>query len=651
MHGEIKRTVLVVDSEAENRAIFKEIFTDKYHVITVDNGSKALEVLATNAIDIVLLNINMSVAAENNVIHSMKAKAEWENIPIILTNSAVNQSERKALELGADEFIQQPYDPYIICKRVDNLISKYVLQIELYKNRARDAEKENRAKTDFLSRISHDIRTPLNGILGLARLLKIDIDKKNTEALADVQQLELSGYYLLNLINDTLDVSKIESGRIELKPAVCDSRVLFNNISNLIKPNMDAKHIKFHVNAEDVRFPLTYIDIGRVEQVSMNILGNAAKFTAEGGTVDYTVTVDKINDTMITYKIVVKDTGVGISKHFLPHIFEAFAQEEHNISSNLQGTGLGMTITKQLIELMGGEISVDSEKEVGTTFTYTLPMPLATETQIKEWREAKSLVMLNCSLEGKRVLLCEDNQINALIAVRLLENKGMLVDHAPNGKIGVEKFAASPHNFYDLILMDVRMPVMDGIEATVEIRRLPREDAQSIPIIAMTANAFESDVKQVKAVGMNRHISKPIDVEKFFTALEEELRLRRTLKKQVVLVVDDIEINRAIIKESLLNEYVILEAEDGDEALQILSKHPGIDALITDIQMPNMGGIELIRRVRSNPDYKHLTIVANTQFGDQDQEQHLLELGADDFVYKPTTPKIVEIRLRNALKR
>lgn len=776
-----KCNILVADDLPMNRDLFRKIFEGEYNIFMTSNGKEAMGVLKEEDIDIVLLDIEMPVMNGYEVITAMKADPNLRDIPIVVTTGAIDKSEIKALDMGADDFIPQPYTPSVIKKRVDNLVKKYVLEVRVRQNEdrtryatvldlldvaywqwtkrgiymsercnryaiahvkdieslqegkkylnyidPRDAEIYERfynkvmlkggtdtaifrakmvdgtyrwtqiinltqrdkegnivsivrvwkdvnevwtdqvekletalnkareasdAKTDFLSRVSHDMRTPLNGILGLTNLLKGDIDPANVIALEDVKELELSGQYLLQLINDTLDVNKIESGNLELHPTVYDGRSLFNNIQALNKPNIDAKHIKYEVKAENLPFAMLYIDGGRIQQIFMNIIGNAVKFTPEGGTITLDASFVSRDETNITYKAVITDTGIGMSKEFLPHVFDVYTQEHNEITAELKGTGLGMAITKQLVELMGGSLSVTSEQGKGTSFTLLLPCPIATDEQVRAWKDAKTTAILNYTLNGRHILLCEDNDINALVATRLLKSKGIKVDRAENGEIGVEKFRNSEPNYYDVILMDIRMPLMNGLEATEKIRHLDRPDAATVPILAMSANAFEDDIQRTKEVGMNGHIAKPIEVEKMFQTLERILSLKKVTKRPVILLVDDIELNRAILKSALCTNYEILEASDGEEALKVLENHKDVDIVITDIQMPIMNGEELIKAIRANKEYKNIIILANTQFGDAEQEENLLEIGADDFVYKPTTPKIVEIRVRNVLKK
>ncbi len=530
-----------------------------------------------------------------------------------------------------------------------NINAEWENQKEDLEKALKDAKNANKAKTEFLSRVSHDMRTPLNGILGLTHILKDATE--DGDILRDLDELEISGKYLLNLINDTLDVNRIESGKLELHPVVCEGRTFFNTAIGLAKTSIEAKNLKYEVHADNLPFTVLYTDVARMEQVIMNVVSNAVKFTPAGGKIDITIKNISVENGVITDQIIITDTGIGMSPEFLPHIFEAFAQEDASRTSTAQGTGLGMSITKQLIQLMGGDISVTSQQGKGSCFTITARFPIATDEQIKEWKMRQSKVENGAELSGRHILLCEDHPLNAEIATRLLEAKGVLVEHAINGQQGVEMFSDSAMGHYDAILMDIRMPVLDGIGATKSIRALSRSDAASVPIIAMTANAFYDDVQETQNAGMTAHLSKPIQPDLLFETLCQQIQVKSDDLRRRILVVDDVEINRAAIKASLEDEYDIIEAESGLEALDILEHTRGIDVLITDLQMPKMNGVELIRKIRSSKQFRHLIIIANTQFGDMEQEEELLALGADNFIYKPTTPRIVANRVRNSLRK
>lgn len=385
-----------------------------------------------------------------------------------------------------------------------------------------DAQKANRAKTDFLSRISHDMRTPLNGILGLTALLT----EKTTDAdmLRDLGQMKASGAYLLNLINDTLDVGRIENGKMELHPSICKGKNVLDCILALVEPNAKQKGIALRVHAEGLRLSTLYVDEGRLEQVLVNILGNAIKFTPKGGTIDFTLTSVEAKDGVVTDRFVIEDNGIGMSAEFLPHLFEPFSQENQGAGNLLQGTGLGMAITKSIVEQMGGEILVESELGKGSRFTVLLPMPVATQQAFAAYNHKQATDCEETVLRGAQILLCEDHPLNAEIATRLLAKKDVVVTWAQNGQEAVELFAASPLQYYAAILMDVRMPVMDGLEATKRIRLLDRPDAASVPIIAMTANAYEEDRQKTEQAGMNAHLAKPFEPQVLYQTLRRFLQ-------------------------------------------------------------------------------------------------------------------------------
>lgn len=643
-----KKRLLIADDDEMSREVIQRFFHAGYDVYEARDGQEALDIIHGQKIDIVILDIVMPRVNGFEVLKQVKCDEKYSDLRILVATSMQEKTERTALELGADDIVFKPYDPIVIKKRLDNLLLMQEQKREL-ENALLRAELANKAKTDFLSRISHDMRTPLNGILGITTLLKDNVTDPKIHA--DLLQLEMSGQYLLNLINDTLDVNKIESGKLELHPGVYEGRNAINNILDLIKPNIEKKHLNFQLHAENLPYTTLFIDMGRLEQVIMNILGNAIKFTPEGGKIEVTVQNLSANPMVLHDRIIIKDSGIGMSEEFLPHLFEPFSQENPGSTGNTVGTGLGMSITYQIIKLMGGTIDVTSKLGEGTTFTIDLPLPVATEEQKRNWKETQTLNLNDYEFEGKRVLLCEDHALNAQIATRLLEKRGMLVDHAENGQEGVDMFRKSELDYYDVVLMDIRMPVMDGLEATKTIREMTRKDSSRVPIIAMTANAFYEDIQQAKAAGMDAHLGKPIEVNKLFECMAELLHLRKQHVKKQLLLVDDIKLNREVVKIALEQEFEIYEASDGFEALQILEETHGIDMVITDIQMPGMNGLELIRKIRSEAKYNHIAIIANTQFGDPEQEEEILDIGANDFVYKPTTPKIIELRVRNTMNR
>jgi signal transduction histidine kinase/CheY-like chemotaxis protein len=370
------------------------------------------------------------------------------------------------------------------------------------------------AKSDFLSRMSHDMLTPMNGIIGLTKLT-LDSENLLPEAADNLTKIDESAHYLLSLINDTLDMNKIESNKIVLNREPTNIDAFFNQLIEVVRVNAEQKHVKL-ISLPSIVIPsMVYLDKVRVQQIFFNLVSNAIKFTPENGTVEVGGGCTPLGENQIKTKLIIKDTGIGIDKEFLPRIFEPFEQENDSTIANYGGTGLGLAIVKNLVELMGGTISVKSEKGIGSEFIVELVFDIAKEQIVPE---LKTEIMEDYFV-GKRILLCEDHPLNTQIATKLLEKKGILVEHAENGQVAVDLFRKMKPNYYDGILMDIRMPVMDGIAATKVIRETDCEDAKTVPIIAITANAFDEDVKKSLDAGMNAHLAKPIEPKQMFQIL------------------------------------------------------------------------------------------------------------------------------------
>ncbi len=371
------------------------------------------------------------------------------------------------------------------------------------------AEKANAAKSDFLSRMSHDIRTPLNGIIGMTYLT----EKMNlpAEAHENLKKIDTSSKFLLGLITDVLDMSKAESGKLELHPEPYNERNFVAYLEAVIEPLCREKNIKFVVDAETVSGVDMLMDPLRINQVFFNLLSNAVKFTPEGGTVTYRLCEKRIGKNRISLTAQVIDNGIGMSEEFQRVLFDPFTQENRKDASAERGTGLGLAIVKKIMDTMGGTIEVHSKIGEGTTFIVHADVDCVPAREISDAKPADASSGEDALLAGKHILLCEDHPLNQEIAVTLLKAKGLNVSVAEDGKIGLEMFQKSLLYFYDAILMDVRMPVMDGLQATESIRALDRPDAKTVPIIAMTADAFAEDIKKCMDVGMNGHVAKPID--------------------------------------------------------------------------------------------------------------------------------------------
>ena len=385
-------------------------------------------------------------------------------------------------------------------------------KIEYYEEALRKAEEESKSKTTFLNRMSHEIRTPMNGIMGMLTLAENNLEE-NAPAMSYLNKAgELSGH-LLALINDILDMSRIEAGKVELEKKSFSLRRLGQKLYDMFARNLEAEGVHYAVNFEDMTVDYVIGDELRISQVIINFLSNAVKFTRKG---EITVTFRQmmLQDGMADLMICVHDTGIGMDPEFINRIFRPFEQESMETSRTYGGTGLGMAITDQLIKLMGGEIVVRSTPGKGSDFSVFLHLPVA-ETPVYEEipQEIQNEEQSgdDTVFHGRRILLAEDNEINAMIAVEILSQMGAEVDTAENGQEAVDLFASHEENYYDFILMDVQMPVMDGRRAAKEIRSLDRADAATVLIFALSADAFVEDERKSLESGMNGHYAKPVD--------------------------------------------------------------------------------------------------------------------------------------------
>jgi signal transduction histidine kinase/AmiR/NasT family two-component response regulator/ABC-type amino acid transport substrate-binding protein len=404
----------------------------------------------------------------------------------------------------------------------------YIESLEQSNRKLEDAnaglEKAGHARDIFLSSMSHDMRTPLNGIIGF---LNFAIETKNMEKREEyLKKARSSADIMLDLVNDVLDLSKAVSSKMQLRPENFNALELFNEIVDSVRPMVSEHNIELTTEFSDEIPHYVYADRLRSQQLALNLLSNAVKYTPDGGKVHFAINRTKPDENGCNMVLQVKDNGIGMSKEFQEHMFEPFAQEHSSRAYEVQGTGLGLAIVKEIVELMHGKIEVCSQPDKGTEFTVRLPI---IETNIDgEVIEDSTSAPTPFDIgifRGKRVLLAEDNTINAEIATTLLrERMEMAVDTVNDGKAALDVFAASDADYYDAILMDIRMPVMNGIDATRAIRALQRWDADRVPIIAMTADSFPEDVARCQDAGMNAHVSKPINPDNLMQTMAKELQ-------------------------------------------------------------------------------------------------------------------------------
>ena len=400
---------------------------------------------------------------------------------------------------------------------------KDILHEEELEKAAIEARMANEAKTRFLFYMSHDIRTPMNAIIGFADLLEKHLDDKK-RVIDYISKIKHSSSFLLSLINYVLEMARIESGKATLKTETGDLKNLVNTLNDVFEPSIEEKKLQYTCNLK-VENPYVHCDKTKLREILLNVISNSIKYTPEGGsvTVDITEEGHDAEKKVSFYRFTIEDTGIGMSKEYLPHIFEEFSREHTSTESKVIGTGLGLPIVKSLVDLMGGTIEVSSEVAVGTKTIIILPFLVSEEEckdAVQEQQESTKLLAL---LMGKRILLAEDNELNAEIAITILEEEGLKVEWAEDGIKCLEMLKKVPEDYYDMILMDIQMPNMDGYRTTEEIRSLTDKRAQ-IPIVAMTANVFDEDKKKAYEAGMNGYIAKPIDTKAIFSTLGEILQ-------------------------------------------------------------------------------------------------------------------------------
>ena len=405
------------------------------------------------------------------------------------------------------------------CKCIDKLIEREEYDKKMLMESREQAEMANKAKTAFLFNMSHDIRTPMNAIMGFTNLLgKYQDDPKRR---ADyIHKIEESSRVLLSIINNVLEMARIEKGAVQLEESVWNAKLFNDTLFTIFEDMMSQKRLEFSHNI-DVEHKNVFCDPTKLREIFLNIVSNSYKYTPEGGKIDMnTVELPSNREGYALFRTVITDNGIGMSKEYIPHLFEEFSREHNTTQGRVEGTGLGMSIVKRLVEIMDGTIEVESELGVGTKVTVTIPHRIA-DSSVMVSRLGVEVDM--SLLRGKRILLVEDNELNAEIAIEMLKEMEFIVEHAINGQECLDMIDKAPSDYYDIILMDIQMPIMDGYEATRAIRALYDNVKANIPILAMTANAFAEDRIQAFRCGMNAHIAKPIDVAELMKAIASNL--------------------------------------------------------------------------------------------------------------------------------
>lgn len=457
--------------------------------------------------------IKTELSIENMKEHLMKENAYEIEISLMSRNGKQRLKQIRCMYLN-----KQIETILITLSDIEDVVKEEKAKQQQLSEALEMAEIANQAKTSFLANMSHEIRTPMNAIIGLNSIIREEIDNR-AQVLDCTEKLDSASKYLLALLNDILDMSRIESGNVVLMHQFFDAKKFWDNVNMIAKAQAIPASVKYlfeRVNDE----ARTYIgDATRLEQIMINLINNAIKFTSEGGSVSVRISEEECGK-QLKLTASVSDTGIGISKEFLPNVFEPFTQQHEGNTMAYGGSGLGLSIARSYARMMNGDITVQSKEGEGTTFTVEVMLDM---DQKNHQEGKKTTRKKEVNFAGKRVLLVEDHPLNTMVATRLLEKRGMKVVHAENGKEAVACFEESEPNYFDAILMDIRMPVMDGMEATKRIRALNRMDAKFVPVIAMTANAYEEDRKQTKKAGMVAHLAKPIDPQLLYETLDKFL--------------------------------------------------------------------------------------------------------------------------------
>ena len=395
---------------------------------------------------------------------------------------------------------------------------QYAIQLEKSAEQACNA---NEAKTRFLFNMSHDIRTPMNAIIGFSDLLEKNLDDR-VKAKGYLKKIQSSSNLLLTIINQVLEMARIESGKAVLTLEPCNLSALFHSVNLVFEEDVKKKGIHFYVKT-NVEHKYAYCDQTKLQEIYLNIVSNAIKYTPQ----DHAITINiqevpSMQENFARYIFICEDTGYGMSEDFVPHIFEEFSREHTTTENKIIGTGLGLSIVKSMIDLMGGTIQVESHEGKGTKFTVDVSLEIASSEDVNETEDVSNEININ-ERNHKRILLAEDNDLNAEIACEILKSEGYLVEHASHGQQCVEMLQEAEDGYYDLILMDIQMPFMNGYEACKEIRKMKDTQKANIPIIAMTANAFEEDKQMAIKAGMNDHVPKPMDMRVLSPVLQKFL--------------------------------------------------------------------------------------------------------------------------------
>lgn len=511
---EIKNSILLVDDEKANLLYLYHILGEDHKIYTARDAAEALSRAIEYHPDLILLDIIMPEVNGYEALASLRETETTKNIPVIfITGLSDHADEEKGLSLGAADYISKPFSPAVVKLRVENQL-KIANQTRMIIEKE-TAERISRSKSEFLSRMSHEMRTPMNAIIGMTNLAQNSADPVKIKNY--LEKVDEASRSLLKLIDGVLDISDIEDGALTLRSSEFSFAAMLRNTFDEAYLLFERKCQTFSTDI-DPSIPDTLIcDEGRLAQVLENLLSNACKFTGDNGIIRFRASLLETDNDMLTIQIGIADNGIGISKDQQKNLFAAFEQIDGGISRKYGGSGLGLYIVKNIAEMMGGDIRVESEPGKGSDFIFTFKAGDGSSGADDGSLE---------SFDGKTALLAEDVEINREIVAAVFEDTRLQIIYAENGREAVDVFSSDPEKF-DIIFMDINMPEMDGVEATRRIRSLGTSESARIPIIAMTANIQHEEVKGYLAAGMTDHIGKPIDFDKLLRMAGRYMRLYR----------------------------------------------------------------------------------------------------------------------------
>jgi signal transduction histidine kinase len=519
------KKIIVVDDNIENLTAIKNTLKDLYEVYPIPSAQKMFGLLEHIKPDLILLDVEMPEMNGYDAAKKLKSNGEFSEIPIIfLTSMDDAKNEMKGLNIGAVDYIHKPFLAPLLLRRIKTHMSLIEHQMEAQnasleaKSASLEAQNASKAKGEFLSHMSHEIRAPLNAIIGMINIASNTDDIKKIKYCLD--RADNASKHLLNIINNILDMSKIEADKFELSVNEFNLEKTLMNIFNVTNVRAEEKNQNLSVNINKNVPSFIIGDELKISQIIINLVNNAIKFTPEKGTI--VMSAEKLDDAdgEITLRIEVADSGIGISKEQQERLFASYGQADSSISKNFGGTGLGLFISKQIIELMQGKIWIESELGKGSKFIFTIKVKKSISGAVKDSSAVpNNLKETAFNFKGFKILAADDTEINREILFALLEKTEISVDFAENGKEAVSMVKESPGS-YSLILMDVHMPEMDGYEATGQIHAFEK----GIPIVAMTADVFKEDIEKCFSAGMNDHIGKPISQDALYEILRKYIK-------------------------------------------------------------------------------------------------------------------------------